>query len=669
MNPAPAHFDLAAGGYSQNPIWRFFGWVWFLGIATAAPLAAQPFQCDGSMYVALPDQSGRSSGLFVIAPGANLDEATFTPVRLDLGIPLHVIGYNVLDNYIYGFNTNNYHFYRIGATGDWTDLGVPTNLDTIQFTYHAGDMGPNGSSFLLVARSKTTGYDARFYSIRFHQSGLSAGYVSVVSTNPVRLEDIAFDPVFGELVGYDSAGNRMVSINTAGAISEGNFSAGIQIESLGSLFFDRNGRLYGYGGRQNVHSTLFQFNRITGRQEGARGGAIGRSSDGCGCPFQIQFTKTIEPQEVLPCSEVTITYRFRNTAGISYGQVRLTDTLPDFFTITSIERPPFFGTVNSGIGASIFDASGMHVLLSEDSVVLRATLDAAPPGRYISQASAGSFPDALGRILYSDDPATTITGDATGLGIAGDGGLFADTLVRRCAGLGFVLEPKITGETILWSNGATSSRLETQTPGTYWVQIEGPCGIYRDTIRLESVPPGLIADLGSERTIIPGETVRLDALLSGNAMPVSYEWSASPQDVLSCSNCPVQQVQPLEETTYFVTVTDEYGCVATDSVKVNLKTDIPVFVPTAFSPDDNGINDIWYPQGASAIAIAGLQVYSRWGELVFSRSEGELNNPAFGWDGSIERLPAPGGVYFWILRLRLADGTEQQLEGTVHLLR
>lgn len=305
----------------------------------------------------------------------------------------------------------------------------------------------------------------------------------------------------------------------------------------------------------------------------------------------------------------------------------------------------------------------------EDSVVVKATLGVVPSGYYASQAMAGSFPEALGRIMYSDDPETTILGDATGLGIAGDGGLFADTLVRRCTGLTFVLEPKISGESILWSNGAETSRVETQTPGTYWVQIEGPCGMYRDTIRLESVPPGLIADLGSERSIIHGETVRIEALLSGNVMPVSYQWSASSQDVLPCSNCPVQQVQPLEETTYFVTVTDEYGCIATDSVKVNLKSDIPVFVPTAFSPDDNGINDIWYPQGATAIAIAGLQVYSRWGELVFSRSDGALNNPAFGWDGSIGGLPAPGGVYFWILRLRLADGTEQQLEGTVQLLR
>jgi len=638
---------------------------WMLSVAT---LQAQPFQCDGAMYVALLDQSAQSCGIFAIRPGPTSGESVVTPVRNDLGIPLHVIGYNVLDNHIYGFNTNNYHFYRIGAAGQWTDLGIPANLDTIQFSYHAGEMSPNGASFLLVARSKTTGFDARFYSIRFQPTGLTAGYVSVISTTPVRLEDIAYDPVFGELVGYDSVARRMVSVNTAGVISEGNFTAGLPVESLGSLFFDRSGRLYGYGGRHNMHNSLLYFNRINGKLEASQGAVIGRSSDGCGCPYQIQFSKTIDPPTVLPCAEVTITYHFRNTAAISYGQIRLTDTLPDFFTITEIVRPPFFGTVQSGIGASVFDASGIQVLLAADSVVLRAALGQTIPGWYDSQASAGPFPTALGGVLRSDNPATPTPADPTGIEIAGNGNLFPEKKLSRCAGLPFTLSTRLSGESFLWSTGATQPIIEVLNPGTYWIQIEGPCGLYRDTILLESVSPNLIANLGPDRTIIPGETLLLEARHSGNT-PQFYSWYSYPETAFNCDNCTIQRVQPNEETTFSVIITDQFGCTASDSVIVKIKNEIPIFVPTAFSPDDNGINDMFYPHGPASSATAEFKVYNRWGELVFSQPACLLDVPEHGWDGNISGKPAPAGVYLWILRLRFADNSTQTLQGSVQLLR
>lgn len=629
---------------------------------------SQPFSCDGTMYVALLDQGQGTSGLFAITPGESLAEASITPVQINLGAPIQVLGFSVHDNHIYGFNPANYHMYRINASGQLDDLGVPSTLDTVNFTYLAGEIGQNGNPFRLIARSKATGYDSRLYSVRLFQAGLPASWVSVVSDVPVRIEDMAFDPVLGELVGYDSANNRMVSINTAGVVTSAGFATAGSIESMGAVFFDRAGRLYGYGGRTNLHNSLFEFNRLNGRLTGSKGGANGRSSDGCACPYQIHFTKRIEPAVVLPCTEVTITYHFHNSAAIAYGQVRIIDTLPDFFTITAIDRPPFFGEVQSGVGSSVFEATGMQVLLGRDSVVIRARVGNAPPGLYGSRALAGPFPLAFGNSLRSDDPLTPAPGDPTLVEILDSGGVLGDTAVFVCPGAQAVLRTSVQAQSILWSTGEQTPEIEAGSPGLYWAELEGACGIYRDTIRVEEINTGLRADAGPDREIYPGERIGLSVRHNSNG-PLSYRWESSSGDSLSCSDCAAPFVSPLKEALFSVTITDEYGCTADAVLRVKVKSAIPAFVPTAFSPDDNGINDVFFAQGPPGIEVEYLRVFDRWGGLVFESRGGMVNDPAHGWNGKSKGRAMPQGMYIWTLGLRLADGSTREEWGEVLLLR
>ena len=640
--------------------------VWLLLIALLpASLFGQAFTCHGQLFLALLNQAQSNTALYAVSPG---NPASYTIVNASLGVPIHVIGYNVSDNHIYGFNTLNYQFYRINAAGALTPLGMPGNLDTLNFDYYAGDIGPNGSPFLLVARNKATGFDARFYSIRFLASGPSASWVSVVSDQPMRLEDIAYDPILGEVLGYDSAGKRLVSVNTAGVVTASGFVAGLAAESMGALFFDRSGQLYGYGGGLNFHNKLFAFNRINGALEGSSTGQNGRNSDGCACPYQLRFTKTITPAAVLPCSEVRITYHFRNTAGISHGQVRLTDTLPDGFVITAIERPPFAATINSGIGSAILDASGMQVLLAADSVVIYARADNLPPGRYGSQARAASFPQALGSVLLSDDPNTDSPNDPTFLEIISAAQLFPDSLAAYCPGGSVMLQPLDGGLSRQWSTGDTTLTLAISTPGWYAYSTENECGSFRDSIRVREISSGLGVSLGEDIHLIAGNTTVLSAYTNtGNTL--RYQWSSATGDTLSCYYCPNPQIQPLENASFELVVTDSIGCTATDSVRVWVRQDIPVFVPNALSPDNNGINDRLFPYGAANINIELFSVYDRWGGMIFRHAGGLLNDPSAGWDGNSHGVPMPSTIYLWMLRLRLPDGTVQVISGECQLLR
>lgn len=641
--------------------------AWLLLILAVLPgsLLGQAFSCNGQMFLALLDQAQANTALYAISPGS---PAIFHTVSPSLGVPIHVIGYNVTDNHIYGFNTLNYQFYRINAAGITTPLGVPANLDTINFTYHAGDIGPNGSPFLLVARQKNTGFDARFYSIRFHASGPTASWVSVVSDQPVRLEDIAYDPILGEVLGYDSAGKRLVSVNTAGVVTASGFVAGFPAESMGALFFNRAGQPFGYGGGNNFHNRLYAFNRINGTLEGAIAGQNGRNSDGCACPYQLSFTKTVSPANILPCSEVRITYHFQNTAGIAHGQVRLTDTLPDGFIVTAIERPPFAATIHSGIGTSIFDASGMQVLLASDSVVIHARAGNLPPGRYGSQARASTFPLALGSIRLSDDPTTEIPSDTTYLNIIPGGDLLRDTLAVFCPGGSIWLRPLDAGQSSRWNTGDTTPILSVSIPGLYTFSTENACGIFRDSIRIREISSALSVSLGPDQYLIAGNAAQLFAYTNSSAL-LHYQWGSATGDTLSCYDCPQPQVQPPGTADFHVLVTDSVGCTATDTIRVFVRQSIPVFMPNAFSPNQNGVNDRLIPFGAADIDIDLFTVFDRWGGMVFRHAGGQINQAASGWDGTKNGIPMPPDVYLWVLHLRLPDGSSQILSGECQLLR
>jgi gliding motility-associated-like protein len=144
--------------------------------------------------------------------------------------------------------------------------------------------------------------------------------------------------------------------------------------------------------------------------------------------------------------------------------------------------------------------------------------------------------------------------------------------------------------------------------------------------------------------IIIDERATLTALPAGG---LSYSWS--PLDgILSDPNSFTVEVQPADTTTYIVTVTDANGCVNIDSVTVNVIGDYEVYLPTAFSPNGDGVNDTYRPYiiGISAQRLLiDFSVYNRWGELVF------VSTDQFdGWDGTIGGTDQEIGTYVVVVR-------------------
>jgi gliding motility-associated-like protein len=176
------------------------------------------------------------------------------------------------------------------------------------------------------------------------------------------------------------------------------------------------------------------------------------------------------------------------------------------------------------------------------------------------------------------------------------------------------------------------------------------------TILIRPVPTVLVES--EENPVDEGESVQLSA--SGAE---TYTWT--PDGSLTCADC----ADPLflaDTTTIFQVIGEnEFGCQDTASITIEVISQKEPALPNIFTPNGDGMNDNFQLLFAgSNIVEYKLEVYARWGQLVF-----ETSDPNAGWDGNYEEKPAPSDVYVYQMSYRLSDGTSKSESGEVTLLR
>lgn len=168
--------------------------------------------------------------------------------------------------------------------------------------------------------------------------------------------------------------------------------------------------------------------------------------------------------------------------------------------------------------------------------------------------------------------------------------------------------------------------------------------------------------------ITQGESVELEVayfLSSGQLANIS--WWPAPD---TCQGCPQVSVQPSRSQLYIVSLTDEQGCTVSDSIRIVVTQNRRVYAPSAFSPNDDGVNDRFYLQAAPEFTKGvEWQIVNRWGGLVFAAKDFALNDPSAGWDGTAEGERLQAGVYTFVATLELSDGRNYQFGGSLHLIR
>ena len=115
---------------------------------------------------------------------------------------------------------------------------------------------------------------------------------------------------------------------------------------------------------------------------------------------------------------------------------------------------------------------------------------------------------------------------------------------------------------------------------------------------------------------------------------------------------------------------DENDCIAEDEINVVVKNDFRVYIPNAFSPDNNGTNDRFTIfSDESVTKIRELRIYSRWGSQLYQVQDFLPNDPQYGWDGSYKGEQMNPGVYVYYTVVEFKDGNTKAFKGSVTLLK
>ena len=176
-----------------------------------------------------------------------------------------------------------------------------------------------------------------------------------------------------------------------------------------------------------------------------------------------------------------------------------------------------------------------------------------------------------------------------------------------------------------------------------------------------TVLPEVKAFAGNDTSIVSGQPLQLNA--TGG---ISYEWSPGFNLSSITIHDPVATFyEPVSVIKYMVHVYDEAGC--SDSAFISIRvfqSDPIIFVPNAFTPDNDGRNDLLRPIAAGMAKIEYFRIYNRWGQLVFETSQNGR-----GWDGKINGSQQATQTYVWEVKATDYKGQPYIQKGTVTLIR
>lgn len=210
--------------------------------------------------------------------------------------------------------------------------------------------------------------------------------------------------------------------------------------------------------------------------------------------------------------------------------------------------------------------------------------------------------------------------------------------------------------------GATAgSYVRNKTlPGNYWYRFtvaeSGAPALCRiiSNILIINVWPKPVADAGPDRVLIAGDTITLKAKADPNS---AYRWS--PAQHLSDPFALTPLAFPSSQKTYNLEVISSHGCIKEDQVTIRVIDKI--YIPTAFTPNNDGRNDQWRIPYIDPEWETSLKIYNRSGQLIHQQEGAYLS-----WDGRINGVIQPSGVYVYVLLLK-SSGVSYK--GTITLIR
>ncbi|MDQ6764026.1 MAG: gliding motility-associated C-terminal domain-containing protein [Bacteroidota bacterium] len=234
--------------------------------------------------------------------------------------------------------------------------------------------------------------------------------------------------------------------------------------------------------------------------------------------------------------------------------------------------------------------------------------------------------------------------------------------VNVCEGVSTQLNGATNANSYLWQPPVSLSNTQILDPTAspsettlYILTVDNGTCKKSDSV-LVTVNKKPVANAGPDKVIIAGNMTTLNG--TSNITDATVLWT--PAYNISSVTDLTPQVNPQVAITYALTLSSSYGCgVSTDSVVV--KVYAKLFIPNAFTPNNDGVNDVWNIEALEAYPGAVIKVFNRFGQMVFT-NDGAVKS----WDGKYKGIIQQGGAYPYIINLK--NGAPV-VKGVVYLIQ
>jgi gliding motility-associated-like protein len=223
--------------------------------------------------------------------------------------------------------------------------------------------------------------------------------------------------------------------------------------------------------------------------------------------------------------------------------------------------------------------------------------------------------------------------------------------------------------TYAWSvNPSTGNSIGSLGPGQYSLTVTDQNGCSFTDVFDINEPIKVTLDLGPNKTVYDEDSVSISLVTNVDPNAVSdITWQGI--DGLTCPGCPKLEFIAAASGTISAMITDTSGCTAEDSMRLTVIVPHIIYIPTLFSPNDDGINDYFNISGRrNLVNINYMRIYDRWGNLLFDKANVVPGKMDDGWDGKFDGNRVLPGVYVYSVELQYEDKVEA-LKGGITIVR
>ncbi|MCB0685827.1 MAG: gliding motility-associated C-terminal domain-containing protein [Saprospiraceae bacterium] len=618
--------------------------------------------CNGINFRVL--EVGGASLLQEISIDDETENYMFRDLMRYPGRRLNAISYYVRQGIIYGLDINEgltlIQILPNFEVVELREINVPRGL-----AFVAADIDQiNGLMYILGYNMNEP--ESLLLQIDLKASDFNIKYLPVFSENSVACADLVYQPARHSLIGFDHKNQELVEIQILPnrAFASMIMHSNLRIQGgIPSLFYNKDSELLGIGSDEmldnyNIYGFSVEEKKVNVRQVLT----YENNQDACSCLSPVIFTNKVMTVENSSCHLVTFEYSLVNLKDEVFDEVILKNRFPDSLIIESFIGNQGFETIEGGAGFSFFEIRFSPGIEGPIQLKLQLkVLDSQMDTIFYNQAEA-LISD---KWMVSDNPRTIAVDDATDFRLVPFMRRSDSKDITLCQGDTVTLRPEISDQVAFqWSDGVTTRDNRVSDPGLYTIKVSDECMDYSATFWVEE--KDISVELGESIEVEEYEEISIVPDILNEEPAIRYFWTADRPGIDVCATCQEQSMTAREDFKIRLQVITEDGCTA-DAVKDIYTKALKVYRPNAFTPNGDGVNDFFQLYSDRDFLLKDLQVFNRWGQLVYQQHKMSASND-MKWDGKIGNATLDAGVYIWKAILVKKGGRQELIQGEVNLV-